>query len=89
MRVIYQGTLGNTYFWRTYTGAEIDLVEERQGRLLGIEYKWGNKRVQPPKSFLDSYPEATFDVVTPQNFLPHVGVSSGKDGVLFAKQKPT
>ncbi|MDV7401396.1 DUF4143 domain-containing protein, partial [Arthrospira platensis SPKY1] len=25
----YQGLHGNLYFWRTYTGAELDLVEER------------------------------------------------------------
>jgi len=68
----YQGTLSNAYFWRTYGGAEVDLVEERGGKLFGFEYKWGQKRIRPPKSFLSSYPEATFDVVTPQNFLAHV-----------------
>lgn len=70
----YEGTLVNHYFWRTYSGAEIDLVEERAGKLFGFEYKWGKKRPRPPKSFLNTYPEATFTVVTPQNFLTHVGV---------------
>ncbi|VAW29980.1 AAA ATPase [hydrothermal vent metagenome] len=70
----YQGVLGNSYFWRTYGGAEVDLVEERDGKLFGFEYKWGNKRVRPPKVFLNNYPEATFEVVTQQNFLTHVGV---------------
>jgi predicted AAA+ superfamily ATPase len=70
----YQGALGNVYFWRTYSGAEVDLVEEREGGLFGFEYKWGDKRVRPPKSFLNTYPEATFDVITPKNFLTHVGV---------------
>jgi predicted AAA+ superfamily ATPase len=70
----YQGVLGNSYFWRTYGGAEVDLVEEREGKLFGFEYKWGNKRVRPPKTFLNNYPEATFEVMTPQNFLTHVGV---------------
>jgi predicted AAA+ superfamily ATPase len=68
----YQGTLSNAYFWRTYGGAEVDLVEERGGKLFGFEYKWGQKRIRPPKSFLSSYPEAAFDIVTPENFLPHV-----------------
>ncbi len=71
-RQAYQGVLGNAYFWRTYGGAEVDLVEEREGKLFGFEYKWHNKRVRPPKTFLGSYPEATFDVVTPENFLLHV-----------------
>ncbi len=61
----YQGSLGSAYFWRTYGGAEVDLVEERAGKLFGFEYRWGNKRVRVPKSFLSSYPEVIFDVVTP------------------------
>ena len=69
----YTGALGSVYFWRIYSGAEVDLVEEREGKLLGSEYKWGNRRIRPPKAFLDTYPEATFEVITPQNFLAHVG----------------
>ena len=69
----YQGSLGDVYFWRTYGGAEIDLVEERDGNLLSFEYKWGKKRVHAPKSFMNNYPEAIFEVITPQNFLAHVG----------------
>ncbi len=69
----YQGALGSVYFWRTYGGAEIDLVEEREGKLLAFEYKWGAKRPRLPKSFLTAYPESEFEVITPQNFLTHVG----------------
>jgi predicted AAA+ superfamily ATPase len=72
----YQGALGSVYFWRTYGGAEVDMVEEREGKLFGFEYKWGGKRPRPPKSFLGAYPEATFTVVTPENFLPHVGAAA-------------
>ena len=71
----YAGALGGVYFWRTYSGAEIDLVEEREGKLFGFEYKWGGKRVRAPRSFLQAYPKATFNVITPDNFLPHVGYS--------------
>ncbi len=70
----YQGALVNAYFWRTYSGAEVDLVEERAGKLFAFEYKWRHRRVRPPKSFLNTYPEAKFDVVTPDNFLIYVGV---------------
>ncbi|MDJ0755452.1 MAG: ATP-binding protein [Ardenticatenaceae bacterium] len=69
-----QGALGNVYFWRTYTGAEIDLVEERAGQLTAFEYKWGNKKVRVPQTFLDTYPSATFKVVTPKNFIDHVTI---------------
>lgn len=32
----------NAYFWRTYDGQEIDLVEEREGQLYGYECKWSS-----------------------------------------------
>ena len=69
----YTGTLGSTYFWRTHTGAEIDLVQESGGKLFGFEYKWGRKRPKVPKTFLETYPNSTFEVVSPDNFLEHVG----------------
>jgi len=69
----YADRLGNLYFWRLHTGAEVDLVEEQGGRLSGFEYKWAKPHVRPPQSFLETYPEATFTVITPENFLEHVG----------------
>ena len=30
----------SSYFWRTYTGAELDYVEEQKGKLYGYEIKW-------------------------------------------------
>ena len=74
--LMYQGALSRVYFWRTYTGAEVDLIEENEGELFGYEYKWGKRKVRLPKSFLETYPQATFSVVTPDNFLPHVGVGA-------------
>lgn len=69
----YTGTGGNLYFWRLHTGAELDLIEEQGGRLHGFEYKWGKSQVRPPQSFRETYPEATFAGITPENFLEHVG----------------
>ena len=61
---------GNTFFWRTYAGQEIDLVEEREGRLFGYELKWSeNKPIFPPKDWLKGYPNAEFTVVNPSNYL--------------------
>jgi len=70
----YQGELGNVYFWRTHTGAEIDLVKDSGGKLSGFEYKWGQKRARIPKTFLETYPESTFQVISPESYLEHVGV---------------
>ena len=72
----YQGVLDSLYFWRTHAGAEVDLVEERDGGLFGFEYKWSKRSVRPPRSFLEAYPKATFEVITPETCLAHVGAAT-------------
>ncbi len=70
----YTGIYGNIYFWRTYDGKEIDYVEERDGGLFGFECKWTTKKKdKPPKKWLESYPGATFELVTPDSYLEFVG----------------
>jgi predicted AAA+ superfamily ATPase len=70
----YTGIYGNIYFWRTYDGKEIDYVEERDGGLFGFECKWTmKKKDKPPKKWLESYPGATFELVTPDNYIEFVG----------------
>ena len=39
----YDGLYANRYFWRTHSGAELDYVEERNGKLIGYEFKWKSK----------------------------------------------
>lgn len=45
------------YFWRTYDGNEIDLIEEESGKLHGYEFKWNFKKAAKKQKFswLDSY----------------------------------
>ncbi|MHB1356690.1 MAG: ATP-binding protein [Anaerolineae bacterium] len=65
----YTGTLANHYFWRTYDQQEIDLVEEREGQLSGFEFKWSEAaKPSPPRDWLKSYPNASFKVITSQNY---------------------
>ena len=59
---------GSLYFWRTHTGAEVDLIEERDGQLTGYECKWGKAQPRPPQSFTEAYPDAKYVVVSPDNF---------------------
>jgi len=60
---------GKSYFWRTHDQAEIDYVEEIGGQLYAYEFKWNPKhKAQMPASFAKSYPNATFQVVNPQDF---------------------
>ena len=65
----YQGIYANPYFWRTYQGQEIDLLEERDGLLCGYEFKWNPKaRVKPPALWGKTYPSATFETIHPLNY---------------------
>jgi predicted AAA+ superfamily ATPase len=69
----YYPLYANMYFWRTYDQREIDLVEEREGKLFGYECKWSYKKpISAPKGWLSNYPEAEFAVVHPENFLDFV-----------------
>lgn len=69
----YQGLFSNNYFWRTYDRQEIDLIEERDGRLFGFEFKWNpKKRIKAPKAFIESYTNAQFECITLENFLEFV-----------------
>jgi uncharacterized protein len=66
----YMYGAGNLYFWRTQTGAEIDLIEERDGQLIAYDAKWGKAQPRMPPSFREAYPHATFAVISPDTFYP-------------------
>lgn len=58
----------DSYFWRTYDKKEIDLVEERSGKLFGYEIKWKNIRVKIPKDWQTQYRDAGFQVIHRENY---------------------
>lgn len=62
----------NIYFWRTYTGAELDYIEDFDGKLHGYEVKWGNKIPKAPKTWLNTYENATFNYINKDNFLDFI-----------------
>ncbi len=68
----YKDIYANNYFWRTYDQKEIDLVEEREGKLYGFEFKWGEKKSKPPKEWLENYDNAEFKVINKENYLDFV-----------------
>lgn len=60
----------NSYFWRTYQQQEMDWVEEREGKLFAYELKWNaDKKVKVPSAWRTAYPEASFEVIHPGNYL--------------------
>jgi predicted AAA+ superfamily ATPase len=68
----YLQKTASNYFWRTYAKKELDLVEERSGRLHGFEMKWGKDRPRPPKEWTAAYPEATWQVINRENYLDFI-----------------
>jgi len=65
----YLPLYANIYFWRTYKQQEIDLIEEYGGKLYGYEFKWSpNKAVRPPSHWIESYQNAEFKVIHPDNY---------------------
>lgn len=60
------------YFWRTYEGKEIDLIEEREGKLFGYEMKWTEKKVKTPQEWLKTYKKACLKTINHENYLDYV-----------------
>jgi len=57
----------NSYFWRTYTGAEVDYVEERNGELFAYEIKYTKPKTKAPQTWIENY-GSNFKSITRDNF---------------------
>lgn len=62
----------NKYFWRTYTGSELDYVEEHSGIINGFEIKWQQKRKKPPATWINTYQNATYKGINHENFIDFI-----------------
>ena len=60
------------YFWRTYDGQEIDLLEVEGDEIAAFEFKWGDKTSNIPIAFAKNYPNATYQVVNRNNYLEFI-----------------
>jgi predicted AAA+ superfamily ATPase len=59
----------STYYWRTYDGAEIDLIEVENEKISAFEFKWNpNKTARLPRSFAEKYDVQKFITINPKNF---------------------
>ncbi|MCH5177953.1 MAG: ATP-binding protein [Prevotellaceae bacterium] len=68
-RNVYANSYARLFFWRTHDQKEIDLIEEEDGLLRTFEFKWSGKRTpRQPARFSQTYPSATYTVVSPDNF---------------------
>ena len=69
----YKKFYGRRYFWRTYEGQEIDFVEDIEQHLTGFEVKWSmKKKVTPPTLWQEHYPNASFTIINPDNYLDYI-----------------
>lgn len=68
----YTRLWSHNFFWRTYDQKELDWVEEREGKLFGYEFKAGMGQTKAPKLWLETYPEASFECVNPDNYLSFI-----------------
>lgn len=68
----YREIYANQYFWRTWDRKEIDLVEEREGKLFGYEIKWSPNKERFPKDWMATYPDASLEEISKSNYLDFV-----------------
>lgn len=60
------------YFWRTYDGQEVDLVEDKGGKLSALEIKWQKAPKTAPKAWREGYPDSSWGVVTKDNYFEKI-----------------
>jgi len=70
----YKENTPNTYFWRTHDQAEIDYIEEQDGVLNAYEFKWKDKNIRFPDSFLKAYPNNRTLLINHDNFESFIDV---------------
>ena len=64
---------GKSHFWRTQQQQEIDYLEDIDGVLHAYEFKWSaNKQPKLSQTFANSYPDHTFAVINPENYMGFV-----------------
>ena len=68
----YKRDFVSSYFWRTYDGAEIDLIEEHDEDIEGFEIKWNKKQIAVPPKWKNTYPDSTIQVINKDNYLDYI-----------------
>lgn len=61
------------FFWRTYDQQELDWLEDAGEELSGFEFKWSTtKKSKIPVAFAKAYPDASFEVITKNNYIDFI-----------------
>ena len=71
----YKNTFAKMYFWRTKQQQKIDFVEEKDGSIIGYEFKWKTKqKMKLPKTFINKY-NSKIDIIDRENFRDFVTIA--------------
>jgi predicted AAA+ superfamily ATPase len=68
----YRASFAGSWFWRLRTGAELDYIEEEDGRLRGFEFKYGDKTPRIPVAWTSTYPGSDYSIVNKESWLDFV-----------------
>lgn len=60
---------GKFYFWRTFSGQEVDIVIEKDNKLSAFEVKWAKENVSIPSAWQKEYADTKMKLVNKKNFL--------------------
>lgn len=61
------------YFWRTYDQQEIDYLEVENESIEAFEFKYSEKKkTKIPVAFSKAYPDATFSIISKDNYLDFI-----------------
>ncbi|OGE65019.1 hypothetical protein A3I48_03920 [Candidatus Daviesbacteria bacterium RIFCSPLOWO2_02_FULL_36_7] len=69
-RLANKKEFANLYFWRTYDQKEIDLIEEKKGKLTAFEFKLSpksNKTTSAGREFTSVYKDSSYKIVGPDD----------------------
>ncbi len=77
-----QREFANYYFWRTYDHKEIDLVEEKDGKVSGFEFKFGEAKMPRAtrEEFLRTYEGSSVEIINRDNLEKFLPVAKGREG---------
>ena len=70
----YKNIFAANFFWRTYDQQEIDWIEDYNGKIYAYEMKLNTKKkFKPPAAWKKAYPDASFEIIHPGNYLKWIG----------------
>ena len=71
-KIKYQAITASGYFWRAYTGSEIDYIEETAGKYYAYEFKYGKKQAKLPNKLILDYGNPEFKLINRDNYLEFI-----------------